>query len=103
MRFEGTAWLAYGFPVTEHDEEELDEVLGKYDGLGHLTAGGFESKQLYLVAETKNADHRTPKALPMPIPGDQVAWDRQLAAAAKELGIDDHPTPQWLLIADISC
>lgn len=103
MRFEGTAWLAYGFPVTGPDEEQLDRVCNKIEGLGHLSAGGFESKQRYLVAEAEDAEIGEPKALSMPIPGDQVAWDRALAAAAEELGIDDHDTPQWLLIADISC
>lgn len=102
MGMDTSAYLAYGFPIDDIDENTLDSKLKAFKDVGHLSAGDYDCNDLYLVTQCDNADLGTPEAVTIPGPDAIAEWDATLNAAAEALGITDHEPPTWLLIADVS-
>jgi hypothetical protein len=97
-----SAYLAYGFPIDDIDEDVLDRELKAFKDVGHLSAGDYDHSGLYLVTQCDNADLGAPETVTIPEPSTIAEWDATLNVAADALGITEHEPPAWILIADVS-
>ena len=97
-----TAYLAYGFRTEIHpnNADELDLVLRDYNGVGHLSAGGYDDNTVYLVTQCESGELGESEKVEIPhSPETYAEWDERLHAAAAAVGITEHEPPAWLLIA----
>lgn len=111
MGMSHSTYFAYGFQIADvhpNDTEALDTQLRQYNAqhttaVGYLQAGDYDRDMTFLVAhctEVSLGSFRT--VTPQAFASDQCeAWNRDLKAAAKSLGIVPRE-PGWIAVPDLS-
>jgi hypothetical protein len=113
MGMSNSTYFAYGIHVTtdQHAWEESDRVQSELPKIkaacpdvGYLSAGDYDQDFFFLVTKSSEVElgtfeHVTPQTAS---PEQLADWDRQLIAAAMELGYTDTSAPGWFVVPDLS-